>query len=80
MERLPSDQTFFGLTPEYDQRIMDQIFDLTFYGQGGFNFTELYQMPVNLRSYYYAKLAKILEERQKAAEAQSQKNQKGRRL
>lgn len=59
---------------------MDQIFDLTFYGQGGFNFSELYQMPVNLRSYYYAKLARILEERAKAAEASQQNNAKGRRF
>ena len=59
---------------------MDQIFDLTFYGQGGFNFSELYQMPVNLRSYYYAKLARILEERAKAHEAANKQNQKGRRF
>jgi hypothetical protein len=56
---------------------MDQIFDLSFHGQGGFPFEQVYQMPVNVRSYYYAKLAGILKERAEQMEA-AQKN-KGRR-
>lgn len=36
---------------------MDQIFDLCYYGNG-FNFSDVYDMPVNVRSYYYAKLAR----------------------
>lgn len=40
---------------------MDQIFDLTYYGNGGFTFEQVYAMPVNVRSYYYAKLVRIKE-------------------
>jgi len=82
---LPSGHHFFGLTQDYDQKVMDQIFDLTVNLNAGdysltsnFTFTELYEMPVNLRSYYYLKFANLKSELQKAAEAQAQKN-KGKR-
>lgn len=55
---------------------MDQIFDLSFYGQGGFPFEQVYQMPVNVRSYYYAKLAGIMKER--AEEAKKMEQQRKR--
>lgn len=71
--KLPSDQTFFGLTSEYDQKVMDQIFELVYFGKGGFTFEAVYNMPVNVRSYYYVKLAKILEEQAAAAEAAASK-------
>lgn len=73
---LPSDWTFFGLTFEYNQRVYEQIFDLSFYGQGGFTYSDVYHMPVNLRSFYYAKLADIMDTRHKEAEAA--KNNTGR--
>lgn len=45
---------------------MDQIFDLVVGVQGGqlslvsnFTFTELYQMPINVRNYYYKKYANL---------------------
>ena len=66
--KLPSDWTFFGLTYEYNQRVFEQIFDMAFYGQGGFTYTDLYHMPVNLRSFYYTKLADIMEKRHQDAE------------
>lgn len=68
---LPSDHNFFGLTLEYNQRVFDQIFDLCYYGEGAFQFRDVYEMPVNLRSYYYLKLADIqkkIEEQRKAQE------------
>lgn len=64
---------------------MDQLFDLLVHVNVGdytiktnFTFTELYEMPVNLRSYYYLKYANLKGELHKAAEAQAQKN-KGKR-
>lgn len=64
---------------------MDQIFDLVvnvnvgdYSIQSNFQFTELYEMPVNLRSYYYLKYANLKTELNKMAEAQAQKN-KGKR-
>ncbi|NBU82786.1 MAG: hypothetical protein EBS55_14180 [Flavobacteriaceae bacterium] len=38
---------------------MEQIFDLCYYSNGAFSYTELYTMPVNLRSWFYAKLAMV---------------------
>lgn len=60
--QLPSDHRFFGLTYEYNQRVYEQIFDICYYGKGGFNFIDVMQMPVNLRSFYYLRLSKIVQE------------------
>ncbi len=72
---LPSGHHFFGLNYDYNRKVYEQIFDLCFYGQGGFHFFEVMEMPVNLRAFYYAKMAKILEERNQQIEAA---NAKGR--
>ena len=42
---------FFGLTPEYKQSVHSAIFMLL-YKAPGFTHTELYNMPVHLRSFY----------------------------
>lgn len=57
---------------------MDQVFDLSYYTHGGFPFEQVYNMPVNVRSYYYAKLVAIKEAEAEAAE-KAQKQNKGRR-
>lgn len=59
---------------------MDQVFDLIYYGNGGFTFSDLYSMPVNLRSYYYAKLVAVVEAKAKAEAEHSKKMQKGKRF
>lgn len=66
MLTLPSDHSFFGLTFEYNQRVFDQIFDICFYSEGAFHFRDVYEMPVNLRSYYYVKLADVQKKREQA--------------
>ena len=71
--QLPSDWTFFGLTYEYNQKVYDQIFELVYYGQGGFTYDDVYSMPVNLRAYYYVRLADILETQQHELEIAKQK-------
>jgi hypothetical protein len=70
---LPSDHRFFGLNFDYNQKVYEQIFDLCFYGQGGFQFNDLMAMPVTVRSFYYMKLGAILEERNKQIEAANSK-------
>lgn len=58
---------------------MDQCFDLGFHSEGAFTFNSAYELPVNLRSYFYAKLRRILEEREKANQDVLNKNKgKGR--
>ena len=75
--RLPSDQTFFGLTPEYDKLVMDQCWELGYYGEGSLTMTEAYNLPINVRSYYYAKLVATKKAEAEAIE-KAQKEQ-GRR-
>lgn len=51
---------------------------MVYYGNGGFNFHDLYTMPVYLRNFYYKKLIDI---KNKEKEAQEQaKNPKQEKL
>jgi len=60
---------FFGLTFEYNQKVFEQIFDLVYRGKGGFTFNDVYLMPVNLRSFYYMKLADCIVAENQAQQA-----------
>jgi len=44
---------FFGLTPEHRKFIFDQIHQIVFNGQGGYSFTEVYELPIHLRKYIF---------------------------
>lgn len=59
---LPSDSTFFGLTYDYSQRVYEQIFDIVYKGGGGFSFSDVHRMPVNLRTFYYMRIAQYIAE------------------
>ena len=52
--------TFFGLTPtlakEYRVNFLTQIHEICFYGQGGYSFPVVYDMPLWLRKFTYAKI------------------------
>jgi|TARA_R100000315_G_scaffold50138_1_gene24216 hypothetical protein len=63
---------FFGLTPEDKPKLHEQIFQLMYYGEG-FNHSDLYEMPVYLRNFYYQKL---LDTRKKENEDVKKANQK----
>jgi len=65
--------TFFGLGPNYRPQIYDQIFDLMYYGNMGFNFTELYNMPIFLRNYYYRKLVDVKKKEKERHDAEVDK-------
>ena len=43
---------FFGLKPHHRKGIFQEIFDLTFHGQGGFPHSEVYNMPIWMRKAY----------------------------
>ena len=66
---------FFGLTPSYKLQIYQEIHDLVYYGNGGFIYSEVYQMPIHLRRYHIKKIdvlhKKQNEEIQKARESTS---------
>jgi hypothetical protein len=46
-----------------------------YYGKMGWSWTELYQLPVHIRAYYYRKLADIREKENEAEKAQYDKIQ-----
>ena len=68
---------FFGLTSqsskEYRTRFLTEIHEICFYGQGGYNWTEVYSMPLWLRKFTYNK---IKEHYDKQAEQHKQSQQK----
>lgn len=53
--------TFFGLTQEYKANLHKVIFSMIYYGKGGFNFNDLYNMPVFLRSFYLKEMNTAVE-------------------
>lgn len=56
----PLDLTFFGLTSEaipiYRKNLFNQIHEICFYGQGGYDYYTVYNMPIWLRKFTYHKL------------------------
>ena len=47
---------FFGLTPDYKKQVYQEVHDLVYYGNGGFIYSEVYQMPIHLRRYHIRKI------------------------
>ena len=52
--------TFFGLTDEYIENIYEAFFFLKY--AGGWSFSEAYNLPVGLRTWFIQRLSKQLEE------------------
>ena len=54
------DLAFFGLTPAsaktHRVKFLTQIHEICFYGQGGYSWTEVYDMPLWLRKFVYTKI------------------------
>lgn len=63
---------FFGLTPSYKFQLYDEIHDLVYYGNGGFLYSEVYNMPIHIRRFHIRKIndlhEKHNEEHRKAME------------
>lgn len=57
-------RTFFGLTPEYMKDVYEQFFYMKYYSN--WTLTEMYNLPVGLRRWYFDKL---LDQKQKEADA-----------
>jgi hypothetical protein len=58
-------KTFFGLGSKDRPGIFRQVFDLTFHGQGGFSWSEVYNMPVWMRKYCIQQANEHYSEQQK---------------
>jgi|TARA_Y100001938_G_C7783333_1_gene278992 hypothetical protein len=66
---------FFGLRPKDKPLIHDSIFSLVYHGNG-FNFSDVYEMPVYLRNFYIKKLIDTKKEEQKQIEKSQSKIKK----
>ena len=71
--------TFFGLASSYRGMLQDQIFDLMYYGKMGWTYTELYNLPVHIRRYFYLKLADVRKKENEAEKAAYDKAKSGKR-
>jgi hypothetical protein len=69
---------FFGLTPEYRSNIFTQIHEILFYGQGGYDYETIYNMPLWLRRFTYHKIHEHYEKKNEKTDNvdQSIKNMK----
>lgn len=65
--------TFFGLTSEYKLDIHKVLFTLGYYSNGAFTHSELYNMPVYLRTFYLQQLEQAKKEEADAMESASKK-------
>ena len=65
--------TFFGLTPEYRTLLFQQIHEICFHGQGGYDWHTVYNMPIWLRRYTSQTIREYYE---KQAEAQKEAMEK----
>ena len=54
--RFQSPCDFFGLSPEYKVEIHEQIFQLILHSKGGFTFSDAYNLPIYLRTFYLKRL------------------------
>ena len=51
-----------------------QIFDLIYYGNGGFNWSDVYEMPIWLRTFYIKSIEKALRDKAEAEKKASKKS------
>jgi len=60
--------TFFGLTSEHKLDIHKTLFMLAYYSKGAFTHSELYNMPIYLRTFYLNQLQEAKKEEANAVE------------
>lgn len=66
--------TFFGLRPEYKRSVLDGIWEVIKYTQGGLDFITLYNMPIYMRTYYFNKFVQEIKELNSPKSNKSNKN------
>ena len=69
---------FFGLGLDYKPVLHKQLFEMLYFSQGSFTHTDLYEMPVYLRTFYYRELSKQLKTEKDAMDKGSNSNNTGR--
>lgn len=77
----PLGSTFFGLTQGDKLRIYTTIHEIVFHGKGGYSWTEVYNMPIWLRTFTFKKLKDWYAEKNEAEQAaQKQANRKSPKI
>jgi hypothetical protein len=71
-------RTFFGLSPEYMEQVYEQFFFLKY--SGGWSFSEAYNLPVGLRTWFVNRLVQQLQDEKKAVEEASKGKGKSQEL
>ena len=59
---------FFGLTPDYRQSVFNQIHEIVFHGNGGYTWTDVYNMPIWLRRFTFSKIKDFYDQKNEAEE------------
>ena len=70
---------FFGLKPIDRQRIHQECFQLTYHGNGGFTWNDVYNMPIWARRFYTSKILEFKEAERGAYEKASNSASKSKR-
>lgn len=60
--------TFFGLTSSYRLTLFQQIHEIIFNGQGGYDWGTVYNMPIWLRRFTFETLKEYYEKKNKSEE------------
>jgi hypothetical protein len=68
-------QTFFGLTSEHKVDVHKTLFAMAYHSNGAFNFEQVYNMPIYLRSFH---LKQLEEAKRREAEQVKQVQPKSR--
>jgi hypothetical protein len=66
--------TFFTLPTNYSVVLHEKLFQMIYFANGGFNWQDLYYMPIKLREFYWRELLKTKDSEQKAHTAASKKS------
>lgn len=70
------DLTFFGLTQEYRVGLFSQIHEIVFFGNGGYDWNTVYNMPIWLRNFTYRKIEDYLKKQNEVAQPKPQNSKK----
>jgi hypothetical protein len=69
--------SFFGLAPSYKPILHEEIFTLIYHSHGGFNWSDVYSMPIWLRKFYIKSLVEVKKaENKNQSDSNSNNNKK----
>lgn len=54
-------RTGFGLSTDYNEKVYTQIFEMVHFAN--LNYTEVYNMPIHLRTWWYNKTLEVIKSR-----------------